>query len=198
MSPITSCGTFLKFHLAYDLQEALSALVPVLLQLCQDSVAAVRFAAGSQLGLTIARIYESGPSGAAFNGGLIAAATEVCRLASSSAFQHRQVYALAFEGMAQTLLPEDVMMHFWPAFSALAADSVPNVRLTVCRTLLRLVLGPKVIESESVRHSGISASTGHLFGIVAQAPVRVVVLALVEDSDQEVARVALQILAEIR
>lgn len=197
MSSPASCRLYLTSGFVPVVQEVLSALVPVLIQLCQDSVAAVRLAAGSQLGLTIARLYEGVPSGIAPDAAMTAAVANVCSLACCPAFQHRQVYALTFEGIAQALSPEIVMRLFWPAFAALAADSVSNVRLSVCRTLLRLMLKPQGGVSTGLRHGDISPSLAHSDSI-SQASVRAIVLAFVDDSDQEVVRVANQILVSIR
>ena len=166
------------------IQEVLSALLPALIKLCQDSVAAVRLAAGSQLGLTIARIDWRTTSGTAFDGDMITASAHVCQLASSAAFQHRQVYALAFESIAKAKLSETVLGLFWPAFATLVSDAVPNVRLAVCHTLLNLILRPKGGGDTDLRHGCTSPTT------VAQTPVLDMALVLIDDSDQEVARVA--------
>lgn len=198
MSPVASCSVYLTDSPLPGVQEVLSALVPALIQLCQDSVAAVRLAAGSQLGLTIARMYEGLPSGIAPDADMTAPVAKVCSLAYCPAFQQRQVYALTFEGIAQALSPEIVMLYFWPAFAALATDSVSNVRLSVCRTLLRLVLKPLGGENTDLRPGNILSSRGHADDFISQASVRAIVLDFVEDSDQEVVRVANQIMVSIR
>lgn len=169
-------------------QDVLLALLPALLELCRDPVAAVRLAAGSQLGSAAASLCQgAAPSDETPAVSSIAlAAADVCLLARSPAFQHRQVYALAFEGMAGAMPADTVLHHFWPAFASLAADPVSNVRLAVARMLVSLTHVPMTEEvTDSSLPSGEAAAD-----FATQLPVRELALELGGDSDHEVARLA--------
>lgn len=175
------------------LQDVLTALLPALLELCRDPVAAVRLAAGGELGTTVASFCQrvATSEDAASGGSIAAAVAGVCQLAGSPAFQHRQVYAHAFARMARAMPPGTVLQYFWPAFVSLASDGVSNVRLAVVHTLLSLVspqIGNGTTDLCLQSHEAAAVFVTH-------PPVHEMALEMEQDSDQEVARLARRVVS---
>lgn len=142
----------------------------------------MRLAAGSQLGVAVAILCQ----GVANSEDVAATAINVRLLAISPAFQHRQMYALAFASMARGMPPETVLQHFWPAFACLAADGVSNVRLAVARTLHDLMSSQT---GDEITDANVQSSE-NVAVFVAQPPILEVAVQMEHDIDQEVARLA--------
>lgn len=103
-------------------------LVPVLLQLCEDSVASVRDVAATAVG-PVLRILADSPEP------LLAFATRVRDLALGESYQTRQLYVRCCHCLLDHVEPGLVDAHFLEPLLRLKDDSVPNVRLVLAKLL---------------------------------------------------------------
>ena len=124
---------------AVRMQDVYTVLLPAILDLCGDTIAAVRRAAARQVGrvLSISGLLAS-ISTQPRDSSAQDVVAQVCSLARSLSFQQRVSYAHAFSGIAQQLSREDVSTLFLPSFLTLAHDPVLDVRLAVFNTLLAM------------------------------------------------------------
>ena len=132
-SPRPWCG---KDGSAVQTQAVCTTLLPALLELCGDPIAAVRRAAAQQVGRVFCTAGLLAPDNTPpQNGSAQDVAAQVCSLARSSAFQRRISYAHAFSSIVQHASQQDVCMLFVPSFTELANDSVLDVRLATLSVL---------------------------------------------------------------
>ncbi len=124
-----------------------TTLLPALLELCGDPVAAVRRAAAQQVGcvLSTAGLLAPGCTQPRNNSAQDVIA-QVCSLARSSSFQQRVSYAHAFGSIAHHASQEDMCTLFLPSFTKLTNDSVLDVRLAAASVLSAMAesYGPEV------------------------------------------------------
>ena len=118
-------------------------LLPAILELCGDPVAAVRRTAALQVGRVLSQSGLLARNGSqACDKTVSSVAGQVCGLAWSSSFQQRVSYAHAFGSIAQNVPSDDVCNVFLPAFMDVAHDLVLDVRLVAVSTLLGLIEQP--------------------------------------------------------
>jgi serine/threonine-protein phosphatase 2A regulatory subunit A len=70
---------------------------------------------------------------------------------SSNSFQHRMTVLNAMGRLGEAIGPAVLSSRLLPAITALARDSVPNVRFTVARALHKLITSAKASEQVSVK-----------------------------------------------
>ena len=112
------------------MQDVCTILLPAILELCGDPIAAVRRAAAQQVGCVLSTMGLLTPGcSRPRDGSAQDVVAQVCSLARSSSFQRRVSYAHAFENITRHASEQDACALFLPSYLALANDPVLDVRL---------------------------------------------------------------------
>ncbi len=129
-SPCLASGSNHSDDSAVRLQDVCATLLPALLELCGDPVAAVRRAAAQQVGRVLSAAGLLTPECTQpSNSSAQDVVAQVRSLVRSSSFQQRISYAHAFGSIVQHASRRDVSTLYLPSFLELAYDTVLDVRL---------------------------------------------------------------------
>lgn len=110
-------------------------IIPIVLQLFEDQVTAVRHATAGEIAGLIVHLQQREPS---LLNELI---SDVVKFADHKSCYGRQCFALAAEKIAHAIDdPTIFKAHFWAKFIALKEDRVPNIRIVLARSLSRCIL----------------------------------------------------------
>eukprot|EP00011_Vannellida_sp_DIVA3-517-6-12_P010523 CAMPEP_0114617832 /NCGR_PEP_ID=MMETSP0168-20121206/7397_1 /TAXON_ID=95228 ORGANISM="Vannella sp., Strain DIVA3 517/6/12" /NCGR_SAMPLE_ID=MMETSP0168 /ASSEMBLY_ACC=CAM_ASM_000044 /LENGTH=650 /DNA_ID=CAMNT_0001828973 /DNA_START=214 /DNA_END=2166 /DNA_ORIENTATION=+ len=119
----------------FDEETVRMHIIPIVLQLFEDQVTAVRHATAAEIAGLIVHLQQREPSL------LKELISDVCGFAEHKSCYGRQCFALACENIAQTMDdPALFKEHFWAKFYALKDDRVANIRIVVARALSRCIL----------------------------------------------------------
>jgi len=127
-------------------------LVPILVQLCQDSVARVRQVAHREVGILITRLGED-EDRRKMKGDLIAQIVTLGTPSPESSYVDRQIFVRICGSVSRQVPAQCFSKEFLPTLLLLVGDRIPNVRIAVAQVMRALCDDVVFSSNEDVQRS---------------------------------------------